>query len=173
MAGQGTSTGGLTPEQRSQRARPTADAALRGSKVGTENTAADTGHYELRLTYTRRLSVTAIVPADVDRLWVRPRLSGLVLTSRSLPGQPSVAVFHRGGRRTVELTGQTLRRLLDEVGLMADGRHARRRIALRHGDHRRRCPEPVAVDVYATERRHRNGVLLEFELEVLRRGWRR
>lgn len=131
-------------------------------------------YFELRLSYTRRLSVTGVVPADVDRLWVFPRLSGLVLTSRSLPGQPSVAVATRGGgRRTIELTGQVLRRLLDEVGLMADRRRAKESAKDRPADHRRRRPAPVPVDVYVTEQRAGDGMLVSFEMEVLRRGWRR
>jgi hypothetical protein len=110
------------------------------------------GPIELRVSVTRRLSVTRLVAAELDRLWVYPVYGGIALSSEVLACRPRIRVrTTEAGRRELVLTGQAVRRMLRDAQLDPAGAAS------------------VGVDLYVVT--DAAGVLVR--LELYRRGRRR
>lgn len=109
------------------------------------------GPIELRISGTGRVSVTAIVPRELDVLWCYPVQGGIALVTRVVPQRPRVRVRTTAmRRREIVLTGKDVRALLDTAGLLP----------------RRR--ESIGIDVYVVT----SDARLD-RIECYRRGRRR
>ncbi len=113
---------------------------------------AEDGPYDRRLTTNRRVSVTALLPAEVDTVALRQCIGGVVLSSDLATG-PHIAVRTVGARREVWLRGPAIRELLPGSFSFRRDRSGRR--------------HSVALDAYL--RRFPSGTV---ELELLVRGTR-
>jgi len=110
------------------------------------------GPSELRISVTRRVSVTRIVGPELDWLWAYPVHGGIALSREVLALRPRVRVRTTdAGRRELVLTRQAVRALLRDARLdPADG-------------------SSIGVDVYVVS--DADGELVR--LELYRRGRRR
>ena len=80
----------------------------RRSPKSSRNPVTTFGPYDRRLTSNRRVSVTALVPAEVDLLSLRESISGVVLSTDITRGI-AIHVRTTGNRREVWLRGKTQR----------------------------------------------------------------
>jgi hypothetical protein len=112
------------------------------------------GPVDRRLTVNRRISVTALVPEEVDLMCVRSCPGGVVLTTDlSASAGPATPVRTVGARREIWLRGKDVRALLPPTFRIRRDRFGQRR--------------SVPLDVYV--RRYPDQHL---ELELLVRGAR-
>ncbi len=128
-------------------------ARRRTSSRGATALADDDGPVDRHITTNRRISLTALLPSEVDMVSVRRTISGLVISTDVAAGV-LVALRAVAGRREVWLRGREVRRLLPAA--LVPRRDRRRRL------------RSVPVDVYRRELPDR-GV----ELEIVPRGERR
>ena len=117
-------------------------------------TIVEDGPYDRRLTTNRRISITALVPPEVDVLALRKTGSGIVLSTDVASGV-NVPVRQVGKRREIWLRGKVIRTLLPESLMPQRSRHNRQRPS-------------VALDVYKRVLPNRG-----LELEMVPRGSRR
>ncbi|MHB1503632.1 MAG: hypothetical protein ACYCTL_05940 [Acidimicrobiales bacterium] len=115
--------------------------------------AQDDGPVDRRITTNRRISLTALLPSEVDMVSVRPTISGIII-STDIGGGVLVTIHMVAGRREVWLRGRDVRRLLPAA--LVPRRDRRRRL------------RSVPVEVYRRQLPDR-GV----ELEIVPRGERR
>lgn len=80
----------------------------------TKAEAAVDGPFDRRLTTNRRVSVTALVPNEVDCLAIRRTVGGVVLTTDLSQG-PLIQVRQIGSRRELWLRGHEVRQVLPEI----------------------------------------------------------
>ncbi len=116
-------------------------------------TIVEDGPYDRRLTANRRISITALVPPDVDILALRKTWSGILLSTDVASGV-NVPVRQVGKRREVWLRGKVIRTFLPASLMPQRSRHNRQR--------------SVALDVYRRVLPNRG-----LELEMVPRGSRR
>ena len=118
-------------------------------------TIVEDGPYDRHLTGNRRISITALVPPDVDILALRKTGSGILLSTDVASGV-NVPVRQVGKRREVWLRGKVIRTLLPASLMPQRSRHSRQR------------SRSVALDVYRRVLPNRG-----LELEMVPRGSRR
>jgi hypothetical protein len=114
---------------------------------------AEDGPFDRRFTTNRRISITALVPPEVDVLALRQTMSGIVLSTDVASGV-IVPVRQVGQRREVWLRGKVIRMFLPASLMPQRSRHNRQR--------------SVALDVYKRVLPNRG-----LELEMVPRGSRR
>ena len=126
----------------------------RRSKAPKKNsTITEDGPYDRRLTANRRISITSLVPPEVDVLALRQTWSGIVLSTDVASGV-NVPVHQVGKRREVWLRGKDIRMFLPAFLISQQSRDNQQ--------------QSIALDVYRRVLPNRG-----LELEMVLRGTRR